>query len=246
MPFRNIEEQKREFEGITYYERPEIEAQGKTYRRLAVQTHFIEPGESYIENLRRYVLPLWQEGDILSMSEKVISVCQNNMVDIKDIKVGFWAKVLTRFASTSAAGPGFKIAPKMQLCINLIGLPRMLFAAVCSAVGKLFGKKGVFYKIIGQDLTGIDGFYDDATLELYKTKAILNPINPSGVCDEIGAELGMTAFIGDVCDVSQVVLGRPSSGVVSDELYLAVIRDNPAGQSDELTPFILVREKTEG
>ena len=40
------------------------------------------------------------------------------------------------------------------------GLPKVLFASVASGITKLFGKQGVFYKIVGQEVSGLDGFYD--------------------------------------------------------------------------------------
>lgn len=49
-----------------------IQANGKTYARHAFTTHFVQVGENYIDLLERYVIPVYQPGDILSASEKVI------------------------------------------------------------------------------------------------------------------------------------------------------------------------------
>ena len=43
-----------------------IETSFGAYDRGAIQTHFVEIGEDYVELVRRYVLPLYREGDILS------------------------------------------------------------------------------------------------------------------------------------------------------------------------------------
>ena len=53
-----------------------IQANGKTYARHAITTHFVQVGENYIDLLERYVIPVYQPGDILSASEKVIALCQ--------------------------------------------------------------------------------------------------------------------------------------------------------------------------
>ena len=37
------------------------------------------------------------------------------------------------------------------------GTPRILFAAFCSAIGKLFKKRGIFYAIAGEAVRAIDG-----------------------------------------------------------------------------------------
>ena len=73
-----------------------IEAGGKVYARHAIQTHFVQVGESYIDLMNKYVVPIYQEGDILSMSEKVIAICQRRVVTEEQVKPGFWAKVLSR------------------------------------------------------------------------------------------------------------------------------------------------------
>ena len=156
---RNSEETRRTQGDLVYFVRPEIEAGGKTYERLAIQTHFVGRGENYIDLINRYVVPLYKEGDVLSIGEKVISMCQDNTVEKKDVKIGFWARFLSKFAMRSSAGIGMDEPYKLQLAINLAGLPRILLASFCSAVTKLFGKKGVFYKIAGHGIDGIDGFY---------------------------------------------------------------------------------------
>ena len=50
----------------------EIEVNGKIYERHAIHTHFVEIGESYIDLVEKYVKPLYQEGYLLSISEKII------------------------------------------------------------------------------------------------------------------------------------------------------------------------------
>lgn len=82
-----------------------IQANGKTYARHAITTHFVQVGENYIDLLERYVIPVYQPGDILSASEKVIALCQGRVVTEEQVKPGFWAKLLSRFVHQTAAGP---------------------------------------------------------------------------------------------------------------------------------------------
>ena len=101
MGFRNSEEAKREKDGIVYFVRKNIKLNDCEFERLAIQTHFVQRGESYLELINKYALPLYEKGDVLSISEKVISMCQNNTVEKKDVKLGFWAKFLSKFASSN-------------------------------------------------------------------------------------------------------------------------------------------------
>ena len=92
---RNLEEQKREHEGIVYYDRGTLTGRnGRRYDRFAIQTHFVEVGESQAELVRRYVLPLAQPGDVLSFGAKVMAMCTRNVTEKKDIKPGFWANTV--------------------------------------------------------------------------------------------------------------------------------------------------------
>ena len=242
MGFRNTEDAKREKNGIVYFLRKNVEAGGTEFERVAIQTHFVQRGESYLELINKYVAPLYEKGDILSISEKVISMCQDNTVDKKDVKLGFWAKFLSKFASSNNRGVAMDEPYKLQLAINLAGLPRILFACFCSAVTKIFGIKGVFYKIAGHGIDGIDGFYMNSSFDVYHDIALLNPKNPKKVCNEIENAFGVNSMIVDANDFGVEILGKCDEiDKFSDDFLVSLIKDNPAGQSDELTPFILIK-----
>lgn len=242
MGFRNIEECKREKNGVTYYIRNNICVASCEFERYAIQTHFIKQGESYLNIIEKYVAPLYEDGDVLSVSEKIIAMCQNNTVSKKDVKVGFWAKFLSKFASSNNRGVAMDEPYKLQLAINIAGLPRILLACFCSAVTKLFGKKGVFYKVAGHDIDGIDGFYMHSSFDVYHDLALLNPKDPDKVCKEIEDAFKIKSMIVDANDFGVNILGKsPALSDLSQEFLSSLIKDNPAGQSDELTPLILIK-----
>ena len=240
---RNNVKNERQQDGITYYIRGVHEVDGVRYERYAVKTHFIGRGEDYVEVLRQYVLPLYQPGDVVTLGEKVISMCQGNIVSIDEVHVGFWAKFLSKFAYRSATGTGLSEPHKLQLTIDLKGLPLVLWASFCSAVGKVFGKRGVFFEILGRDIAGIDGFYPESMFETYRTTAVLSSSEPEKVCTDIYEKLGISCVLVDANDIDVEVLGKsPDLAEVADANLAERIRDNPAGQDDELTPFILIRD----
>lgn len=247
MGFRNSEETRNEKNGVVYYVRNSVRTREQVFDRLAIQTHFVNRGESYVDLISKYVVPLYEKDDILSISEKVISMCQNNVVEKENVKLGFWAKFLSKFASSNSRGVAMDEPYKLQLAINLAGLPRILWACFCSAITKLFGKKGVFYEVAGHDIDGIDGFYANSSFELYHDIALLNPRNPDRVCDEIYEKCGVKSMIVDANDFGVNILGK-SKGLENymPDYLASLIADNPAGQSDEKTPFILIKPVKEG
>lgn len=220
----------------------EIEVNGKTYKRHAIKTRFIKQGENYIDIFKQYVSPIYKEGDIVSSSEKIIALCQNRVIKREDIKIGNWAKLLSKFASHPNTGVGVGETIKMQYAIDNVGLAKVLLASLASAATKLLGKKGVFYKIVGQEVSGLDGFYDHVWKE-YKDIGIQMPENPNKVCNEIKEKLGISLMIVDANDLGQEILGCSSDILLSHEELKELIKDNPAGQGKELTPFILIRKK---
>lgn len=76
-----------------------IQVGDRTFARHAIATHFVQVGESYMDLIQKYVVPIYQEGDILSSSEKIISLCQKRIVRKSDMKLSWLAKFLSKFAS---------------------------------------------------------------------------------------------------------------------------------------------------
>ena len=92
------------------------------------------------------------------------------------------------------------------------------------------------------EVAGLDGFYDKVFPE-YGKFGIRIPENPNGVCNEIEEKLGIKAMIVDANDIERVILGKCDNIQETDEFLEKLIEDNPAGQSKQLTPFILIRKK---
>lgn len=221
----------------------EIEVNGEIYQRHAIQTRFITTQDSYIEVIREYVSGLYQQGDIISISEKIVSLCQNRIIRREDLKIGFWANFLSRFASRkNRGGYGVGMPINMQYAIHKVGLPRVLCASVVGGLCKLVGIKGVFYQIVGREVSGLDGFYDGAWEE-YRDIGIEIPEDSPAVCNAIKDRLGISCMIVDANDFGQVILGKSSDITADDNTLAQMIRDNPAGQGQERTPIILIRKK---
>ena len=241
-PSKNLEEQRRELNGVTYFDRGTVTGKnGRKYDRFAIQTHFVEVGEDQAELVKRYVLPISQEGDVLSFGAKVMAMCTRNVFTKEQVQPGFWAKLLSPHASETVAGIGMHDPYKLQLAINMVGAPRVVFASVVSAITKPFGVKGLFYKIVGKGVAGIDGFYYRSSFERYKDLALVNNENAQQLCDELEQKTGIPVVLMDANDIDQNQLGKCSDFPLTDEEIQDAMADNPSGQGGELTPLILIR-----
>lgn len=220
----------------------EIDVNGDKYLRHAVRTHYIQLGEDYNKIIEDYVKDIYEYGDIVSISEKIISLCQKNVVYKKDVKVSWLAKFLSKFAMKTTAGIGVDSPYKMQFAIDINGPLKVLWAAIAGGVCKLFGKRGVFYEIVGPEVSGLDGFYGDV-FEDYAEFGIRIPREPNKVCDEIYEKTGVKCMIVDANDFNVEILGKASSIDLDDSSLKAMIKDNPAGQTKTLTPIVLIRKE---
>ncbi len=219
------------------------EVNGKEYYRCPIHTHQIKVGENLSDLMRQYVLPYFQEGDVVYISEKIVSLCQKDIIPKENVKISGLAKFLSRFASTNdGAGIGVHNVYKMQVTIMLCGKPKVMYAALAAGVGRIFGKKGVFYEITGPQVAGLDGFYS-TYFEDYKNFGILSPKNPDKAVAKVEEETGIHCCVADINDFGGEVLAISPKSSMDKPLLQALLKDNPAGNGHEMTPFVLMREK---
>jgi hypothetical protein len=239
---RNLASQRREQDGLVYFDRGIIEGKdGKRYQRYAIQTHFVEIGESNVALVEKYVRPLYKTGDLLSFGAKVMCMCSGNVRTRDQVKPGIFARLMWRFAGINSTGVGMHEPYKLQLVIDMVGLPRVLLAAFLSAVTRPFGMKGVFYRVCGKGVGGIDGFYFRSSFKRYHELATINPPNPTELCDALAAATGIPVVLMDANDIQRDQLGKSKDFPLTDAQIQDAMRDNPSGQGDELTPLILIR-----
>ena len=122
----NEEVNKRQKGDLTYYIRGTVEVEGRVYERYAIQTHFIEVGEDYIELMNKYVVPFVEEGDMMSCSEKEIAMCQKNVVKMEDMKLKWYTKIMSKFGKKTESGIGITEPYKLQLMVQVLQLQRIL------------------------------------------------------------------------------------------------------------------------
>lgn len=113
----------------------EIQVQDDFYLRHAIKTKFVSTNDDYLDIIKTYVSGIYQDGDIISISEKIISICQNRIIKREDIKIGLWAKFLSKFAcQKNRGGYGVGMAINMQYAINKVGLAKVLVASIASRI----------------------------------------------------------------------------------------------------------------
>ncbi len=217
------------------------EVNGLTFERRAVKTRLLNFGDDLLQAIQEYVLPLKQEGDWLAISEKVVSVCQNNVRHINTVKAGWLATTIVKYVKKYPKDIGYSRAEKMQVAVEMAGRPRMVLAIILGVLGKAVGIKGVFWMVAGNRVSEIDGFNPDAMWP-YTEYAILPPKNPQQLCNNIEQKLKIPTVIIDGNNINVKIISMSRGVPVNKKMARLSLLDNPMGQDDEMTPFILVHK----
>ncbi|MBB2985582.1 asparagine synthase-related protein [Terracoccus luteus] len=190
----------------------------------------------------------------LFISEKIVAITQGRSFFIWDIKVGRAARVLSRYVTRTPAGIGLGSPFTMQLAIEEAGLARVLYASAGGFAGKLVGRRGLFYELVGGDIRAIDGPTEYSVYPA-NVSAKLAPKDPDEVAARLSAairarvpEPWRSTYAGtvvmDANDIGRNALGQDAAGDRSR--YEAMFADNPLGQGSEQTPMALVFVRPRG
>ncbi len=205
---------------------------------MPLKTALLVPGDDIIEVARGALEAAGlrpEPSDILVICESPLAITQGRIVDIDHIRPGFAARVLCRlfdFDSSLCNPYAFQVA------IDLAGLPRILLALAVAIPGRLFGRRGDFYRIAGRQVTWIDDV--PGNLPPYTQDIVLGPDDPRGVACSVAAALGCGAAVVDANDLGRVEICG-ASAFVDHDLLVEAMRPNPQGNADERTPLVLVR-----
>ena len=188
-----------------------IEVDGVTYSRLPLHTHVVTEEDDICDVAETYATPFLRPGDTLFISEKCVACTQQRAIPMKDIKPRRLAVILSHFVTKTPHGIGLGIPETMEYAIRECGTLRILFAAFCAAVGKLFGQHGWFYMIAGRKAAAIDGPCPN-TIPPYNECVVLGPEDPEKASREIAERIGFPVLIVDLNDLGGNILGASDAG----------------------------------
>lgn len=217
----------------------EIRVREQVYLRIPVRTKVISATDDIVDVAREYVAPLVQPGDVVVVSEKAVAITQGRFYHVDEVKPSLLARILSRFVYNSPHGANLRCPKAMELTLREVGRVRVLIAAILGGLGKLFGIRGLFYRICGPKARSVDGAWE-GTIPPYQGCIVLAPENPQAVAEQLAAALGCAAAVIDANDLGVDILGTSNGSL--DQAFLAdLMRDNPLGQSTEQTPFGIIR-----
>lgn len=207
---------------------------------IPVRTRIVRPGDDLVALVAEAVRGISRPGDVLAVSETAVAIAQGEFVVAEHIRPSKLAYALSRRAGALAT---INQPESLQLVIDAVGTWKVVYAAVMQLVGRLLGKRGVFYEIMGEAITAIDGY--TGTMPPYERAIVLAPRDPHAFAQEVYERTGAGCVVVDANDLEKAkVLG--ASERVNASVVEKALLDNPHGNGDEQTPIVVLKWRAEG
>ncbi len=221
-----------------------IEIDGRAYARIPLKTHVIAVGDDLTPVIDAYATPAVRAGDWLFVTEKIVAISQGRSYPVAEISPRPLAHFLSRHVKKTSYGIGLGMPETMEMALRECGTPRILFAAAVSAVTKVFGRSGDFYRVAGERARGIDG-PTRGTLPPYNEHVVLVPEDANGVAYAIQQRVAQSGtaievFVVDINDIGGNILGSTADRATT-ALVPRILKDNPLGQGHQSTPLGIIR-----
>jgi hypothetical protein len=218
-----------------------VQVEGSSFARIPIRTRVVMPGDDLDDFIRENAADVVHEGDLLFVTEKIVAITQGRSYLVEDIKPRKLAFFLSKYVTRTPYGIGLGMPETMEMALRECGTIRILFAAAVSAVTKLFGRKGDFYRIAGDKARAIDG-PTSGTIPPYNKAVVLGPERPREVAQHLKALLGGVPEVAvvDINDLGGNILGS-TVDKAEEKRLVAILKDNPLGQGHQSTPLGIIR-----
>jgi hypothetical protein len=218
-----------------------VQVEGSSFARIPIRTRVVMPGDDLDSFVKEYAADVVREGDLLFVTEKIVAITQGRSYLVEDIKPRKLALFLSKYVTRTPYGIGLGMPETMEMALRECGTIRILFAAAVSAVTKLFGRKGDFYRIAGDKARAIDG-PTSGTIPPYNKAVVLGPERPREVATHLKALLGGVPEVAvvDINDLGGNILGS-TLDKAEEKRLVSILKDNPLGQGHQSTPLGIVR-----
>jgi len=207
------------------------------YHALAIKTDLLGCFDNPVNTVIEYCKEIVEKNDILTIGESPLAIMQSRYISPQNLEYSLFSKALCYFFHPTSS---LATACGIQLLINRIGVTRITFALVIGFLFKLLGINGIFYRLTGSESSLIDDI--SGTVTPYDKSIVMGPLNADLFCKEVSKYLNIDVAVVDVNDLGGVKVLASSNKTVNKILKSNLI-SNPAGNGDEKTPIVLIREK---
>ncbi len=207
---------------------------------IPIRTRVVRPGDDLVALVRESVAGIAQTGDVLAVSETAVAIAQRQAVAAEFVRPSRLALLLSRHAGAMAT---VSQPESLQIVIDNVGASKVVYAAIMQVLGRLAGKRGMFYEIMGGAIAAIDGY--TGTMPPFERMIVFAPQNPDAFAQSVYELTGIACAIVDVNDLQKAKVLGASAGVNRDGVADALL-SNPHGNGDEQTPIVVLKWRGDG
>jgi hypothetical protein len=201
---------------------------------IPVRTRLISAGDDLVATVVAAVDGIARPGDVLAVSETAVAIAQGQAIAAETIRPSRLAYAMARRSDPLAT---VNQPESLQLVIDRVGVWKVLFAGVMHVAGRLAGRRGLFYEILGSEIAALDGY--TGTLPPFERTIVFAPLEPDRVATEIAARTAVACAIVDANDLGRAKVLGASPGIDVGAVEQALQR-NPHGNGDEQTPIVVL------
>ena len=207
---------------------------------IPVRTRLVNRDDDLVALVADAVRGIARPGDVLAVSETAVAIAQGEFVPAEYVRPSRLAYALSRRAGALAT---VNQPESLQLVIDRVGQWKVVYAAAMHVLGRLRGKRGVFYELMGDAITAIDGY--TGTLPPYERAIVFAPREPDAFCEAVRERTGIDCTVVDANDLEKAKVLGASRAVDRANIERALL-DNPHGNADEQTPIVVLKWRGDG
>lgn len=207
---------------------------------IPVRTRLVRPGDDLVAVVAEAVSGIARAGDVIAVSETAVAIAEGEFVPAEFVRPSRLAYALSRRAGALAT---VNQPESMQLVIDRVGVWRVVQATAAHVLGRLRGRRGAFYEVMGDAITAIDGY--SGTMPPYERAIVFAPRDPDAFSATFASRTGIACAVVDANDLQKAKVLGASTGVNRTAIERALL-DNPHGNGDEQTPVVVLKWRAAG
>lgn len=207
---------------------------------IPVRTPLVKPGDDLAGLVAAAVRGIARPGDAIAVSETAVAIAQGEFVPAEYVRPSRLAYALCRRAGALAT---VSQPESMQLVIDQVGTWCVVRAVFAHVFGRLIGRRGAFYEVMGDAIAAIDGY--TGTMPPYERAIVFAPREPDAFGESVRARTGVDCAVVDANDLEKAKVLGASRGLNRAIVERALL-DNPHGNGDEQTPVVVLKWRGDG
>ena len=207
---------------------------------IPVRTPLVRPGDDLIDLVQRAMSGIARPGDVLAISETAVAIAQGQAVPAELVRPSKVAYALSRRAGALAT---VNQPESLQIVIDQVGVWKVLYAAMMHVTGRAIGRRGMFYEVLGEAITAIDGY--TGTLPPFERMIVFAPQNPDAFSQSVFERTGVACTVVDANDLEKAKVLGASANIDRRNVETALL-SNPHGNGDEQTPIVVLKWRADG